>query len=254
MRSLLARAALLAAAAACSAPALASQTHPRIAEAKAAYEAGRPSEAASILSALAAEEGVSAGLHYDLGVSLLDAGEVGPAILSLVRAHWLAPSDAGIAAALAVARQRAGLPERHAPAWERARNVLAPDTWATFGGLALVLGCAGSVVWMLDPGRFVRTRGVRRALRAGTAVSSGAFLAAAIACASLAGEASRGIAVGSEVTLRMAPFEGAEPRATLGAGESVRIEERHGAFVRVRADGARWGWAPASAIGEIVPG
>lgn len=254
MRSLVVRVVLLAAFATFPSPLLASETHPQVARAKEAYDAGRPSEAAGILSTLASEEGVSADLHYDLGVAQLAAGDVGPAILSLERAHWLAPADRGIEAALAVARAKAGLPERSTPVWERARDLLRPDAWATLGGLALVLACAGGVAWMLDPGRLARRPGLRRALRGGTAVASVALLAAALACASLAAEISRGIAVGPAVTLRLAPFDGAEARAVLGAGESVRIEERHGDFVRVRAEGGRVGWAPASDIGAIVPG
>jgi uncharacterized protein YgiM (DUF1202 family) len=57
-----------------------------------------------------------------------------------------------------------------------------------------------------------------------------------------------------DLALRIAPFAGAESRGTLSAGESVRLEQRHGEFVRVRSDGGRTGWVLEREVGAVVPG
>lgn len=235
-------------------PAVAEPARARVAEAAVAHAEGRAAEAVALLSAVAAEEGVSPDLYYDLGLAQLAAGEVGASVLSLERARWLAPGDPGIAAALAQAREKAGLAPAHEPTWRRVRNLLGPDGWASLLGVALTLACAGAALRLSGPAALQRPGSLRRALSAGTALASMIFLSAALAASSLAFEASRGIAVGAHVTLRLSPFEAAEARATLGAGEPVEIEERHGDYVRVRTADGRSGWAAASDIGAIVPG
>lgn len=235
-------------------PALAAAAPPRVAAAAAALAEGRAPEAVALLSAVADEEGVSPDLYYDLGLAQLAAGEVGASVLSLERARWLAPGDRGIAAALGVAREKAGLAPAHAPGWMRVRSLLGPDGWASLLGVALALACAGAALHLVGPAALRRPGSLRRTLSAGTALATLILLSAAVAAAGLAFETTRGIAVGARVTLRLSPFEAAEARATLGAGESVEIEERHGDFIRVRTTDGRWGWAASSDIGAIVPG
>jgi tetratricopeptide (TPR) repeat protein len=234
--------------------AAASSLPERAADAAAAYDRGQYREAAQAYQAIAESDGVSAPLYYDLGAAQLADGQTGPAVLSFERAHWLAPADPGIAAALSTARSKAGLPAAQRAAWRTTRNALGPDAWAVAAALALVVACAGVSLWIVESERPLATSRARGALHALTAVAAAAFLVAALACVSLSTETTRAVALAADLTLRIAPFDAAESRGTLTPGESVRVEERHGDFVRVRAEGGRTGWVPERGIGPVVPG
>jgi hypothetical protein len=80
------------------------------------------------------------------------------------------------------------------------------------------------------------------------------LLVAALACVSLSAETSRAVALAPDLALRIAPFAGAESRGVLSVGESVRVEERHGEFLRVRAEGGRAGWVSEREVGAVVSG
>lgn len=227
----------------------ASPVSARLDAAAAAYEGGRPADAIGVLEEIARESGVSASLYYDLGAVQLASGQIGPAILSFERARWLAPRDAGIAAALAAARSGAGLPAHEDPLWRRARSVASPDAWTLAAGATLLVAClSGSVLLVAGGGDR------RRALRWVSGTSAAAFVVASMACSSLALEAGRAVVVAPQVTLRVAPFAGSDARAAVGAGEIVEIEAHHGEFVRVRAADGREGWAPAPDVAAVVPG
>lgn len=223
----------------------------RVHAARVALEAGRAGEAAAALRALAEEQGTSANLQLDLGIAEFAAGRVGEAILALERAHWLAPQDGEITAALEAARERAGLGVSLVPAWSRGRDLLSADGWAILGAMALAISCAGASSRLLFRSGVVR---VRRGIAAATILATGITLGAALACVSLALEARDGISVASGVSLRVAPFEGAESRGALSEGERVRMGDRHGGFVRVRTGDGRDGWAPRESIASIVSG
>jgi tetratricopeptide (TPR) repeat protein len=223
-------------------------------EAASAYAQGRYADAVRAYEGIAESEGVSASLYYDLGAAQLAAGEIGPAVLSFERAHWLAPSDAGVASALRAAREKANLAAIDTPWWRPLRDVASPDGWALVAWLALAFGCAGASLALLPPALLGSAPRARRALHGAAFAGVGAFLVAALACASLAAETSRGIAIGSDLALRIAPFAEAESRGSVLTGEAVRLEERHGDFVRVRADGGRAGWVPMRSVGAVGPG
>jgi hypothetical protein len=223
-------------------------------EAANAYAEGRYADAAQSFDAIAKTEGVSAPLYYNLGAAQLEAGELGPAILSLERARWLAPHDRGIAHALRSARERAGLPSNDAPSWRVARSIADPDTWATIALVTLVATSLCVSLLLVEPDlRLARPR-VRRVLGVGTGVAAACLVVALLACASLALETSRAVALEPDLALRVAPFDAADSRGSLGAGEVVRVEARHGEFVLVNAGGGRSGWVPAREIGAVVPG
>lgn len=218
------------------------------------YAAGRYAEAVQAYQAVAEREGVSAPLYYDLGASQLAAGDVGPAILNLSRARWLAPGDAGIRAALGQARERAGLPAEARGTLGRMRDLVRPDAWAVLAAVALVVACAAASASLLASNARPATGWVRRTREGVLATAVLSFLVAASVCASLALERDQAVAIASDVVLRVAPFDAAEGRGTLSLGESVRTLERHGEFVRVRAADARTGWVPARDVGAVVPG
>jgi tetratricopeptide (TPR) repeat protein len=222
--------------------------------AAAAYAQGRAADAARAYQDIAERDGVSASLYYDLGAAQLGAGELSSAILSFERARWLAPGDAGIASALRGARERAGLAMTAESGWRRARNVASPDAWALVALAAVWLGCAAAALLLREPAGVLVSRPLRRALHGATATAGAALVVSVFACASFSSETSRAVALGQNLGLHIAPFEAAESRGTLAAGEIVRIEERHGDFVRVRAEDGRSGWVPQQQIGAVVPG
>lgn len=242
---------------ACVVPAVAASPAPlpeRAQEAESAYAQGRYADASRHYGAIAESEGVSASLYYDLGAAQLEAGEIGPAILSFERAHWLAPSDRGIDHALRSARERAGLPANEASAWRVARSIAGPDTWAMIALLTLVIASLCGSLLLIEPDEQLAQPRVRRVLRVGTSAAAVCLVVALLACASLSLETSRAVALEPGLALRVAPFEAADHRGSLGAGEIVHVEARHGDFVLVTADGDRSGWVPAREIGEVVPG
>ena len=222
-------------------------------KAAAAYAEGRYATAAEIYQSIAREHGVSASLYYDLGAAQREAGQLGAAILSFERARWLAPGDREIAAALRVAREQAGAPPADERWWRRARDLASPDGWALVAGIALSLACAGTALLLLEPAWVVARRRAQGLLRAASALSAGALVVAALACASLASETAQAVVLSPDLALRIAPFAEAEPGAALSIGERVRVEQRHGDFLRVRADSERAGWVPAASVGAIAP-
>jgi len=197
---------------------------------------------------------VSAPLYYDLGAAQLEAGSLGPAILSFERAHWLAPSDRGIEEALRTAREKAGVPSLEEPWWLRTRNTLGPDAWALALALALVLACGLASVALLRPLVLLGRPRLGRALAWGTTGACAGLIVASVASASFWAATSRAVVLAPGLALRIAPFDAAQSRATLSPGEAVRVEERHGEFLRVRAEGGRTGWVPERALGAVVPG
>jgi tetratricopeptide (TPR) repeat protein len=216
------------------------------ARANEAFAAGHWDDAARRYEAIAQQDGVSAPLLFNLANAELRAGRIGLAILAYERAAWLAPGDQDIKANLHRARDFAGLPEPAAPWWQRPRSVLGPDGWSALVGLALLVGCAALLARLFAP----------RWRTAGTAIAaaSGVLLVAgALACGSLWLDTRRGVVLEGGTPLRIAPFEAAEPRLTLTAGEVVRLVERHGDFVLARAADGTSGWMAAARVQPVVP-
>ncbi|MCC6640726.1 MAG: hypothetical protein IT386_06130 [Deltaproteobacteria bacterium] len=230
----------------------ASQAQPLAAEAEAAYVQGRYSEAVSAYEALAARQGASASLYYDLGAAQLASGDIGPAVLSFERARWLAPRDAGIESALATARERAGLTAHAVPWWLRARSLASFDEWALAAALLLFIVCGGLAAHVLAFRAFREGSRAARTLRVLTLASGAALVASVIACATLVSDASRAVVIAPGVALRVAPFDGAATRAALGPGEVVRLGDRHGEFVRADAGPGRRGWVAQREVGLVA--
>jgi tetratricopeptide (TPR) repeat protein len=217
-----------------------------------AFAEGRYAEAADAYAAIAQRDGVSAALLFNLGNASFRAGRTGEAILAWEQARLLAPRASQIAANLRQARRAASLPAMEPDAWQRLVALLTGDGWSWLASACLTIACAAGLGGVALRGAAARP-GVARAIRA-LLDSSLAIAAAAAATAIEARQ--RGVVLGREPALRVAPYASATTGRPVAAGEVVRVERGHGGFVLVRTDDGRTGWLPAEAVRRIgdLPG
>jgi tetratricopeptide (TPR) repeat protein len=216
------------------------------ADAKAAYDAGRFSEAAQIYESAVALSGGTPALHFNLGNARYREGDLGRAVLEYRRAWRLAPRDADIAANLRVALDLGGAPfpavpwylwplERISPSEARA---LAVAGW--WLGLLLL---AVSWLWRRGPVGMLRRA---------------AAVCALAGCAGLAGLRHwhallhERVVTASDVSALYAPLEGASSHFTVPRGAIVEALEEQGPWLKVRLAG-REGWIPSTASAPVVP-
>lgn len=218
---------------------------------------------AEALEARLAEAPHDADAAFSLGVVRARAGELGPAILWLERAHRLEPTDRQIEDALTLARA-----EAHARRNEAAGNAVivegAPrgvDRWRFFGGLrrpvyatALLIG-----LWSLTLGawRFRSAQGARRDAWA-VAASAGA-IAALVGGGLWAGSAWTAATVQPAVVLNETPAWRDAPDALARAtrdpnlyegGIVLLVDERDGWRAIELVDGDR-GWVRADEVAPV---
>lgn len=113
----------------------------------AAYEAGRFAEAQAGWERLAAQQGLTAPLCYNLGNAAFRLGHRGQAIVWYERARRLAPRDEDIRYNLTVLRS--ALQDEHASGWEMADRAVTPTELAWLASALLwLLGCGlGWALW-----------------------------------------------------------------------------------------------------------
>lgn len=228
----------------------------------------RPEEARESFRAAAAELqsvaelGIeSASLQYNLGNALLQAGEIGPAILAYLRAGVLDPTDGRIAANLAAARGRVearpqprggdSLVDRIA-SWRhlvplRVRVAAAAAAWLLLWALVAVR------ISLRAPADSTTLRW-RYAIAAGAAVA--AVLAATVAIDLLErSRDARGVVLRSGTPLRKGSGEGfaAVGDPALGSGTEFRRLESRPGWLRVELADGRTGWIDAAAAGLVIP-
>ncbi|MDQ3035236.1 MAG: SH3 domain-containing protein [Myxococcota bacterium] len=211
-----------------------------------AAAAGRHDDAARALERVVASEGYSPDVLLELGNAHARAGRTGHAVLVWERARLLAPNDADVISNLDRVRSEAGLEPPPESAIESAARTLPARHWLALGGAALVLFVLGAAAFpLLRKGRGALT--LLTALSAiAVVVSSGALWVGTLAT-------ERGVLVAEgAATMRLSPFEDAEPVATLAEGEVVSIEAEHDAWVRVEDRAGQRGWLPRTVVEGLV--
>jgi hypothetical protein len=180
-----------------------------------------------------------------LGRAQLQAGQLGPAILSFERGLVLAPRDAELHASLARAEQTAGI-ARGEQTWPmRALHLLSMREWAFVacgGALSFSIACLGLVL------------ATRLRVVFGTILALGGLTGAlgAIGVASLRDELARAVVLVPDGALLQSPFSNATIVAHVRGGEAVELRERHGDFVYVESEQGASGWMQHSAVAPIA--
>jgi hypothetical protein len=170
--------------------------------------------------------GGSAGLAARLAWARVQAGEVGPAALWVLRGEMLEPRDPALRWVEDRVREAGGLVGASTPRWP-----VRPIEWSA---LALLLGLSTGLAWP-RPGRTMAL----------------ALLALASAVIfPLQGWLS--IRSGQAVMLAVAPLEGSD--VELEAGQLVTIRGREGSRVHVAAGRVIDGWVPARTVALIAGG
>lgn len=214
------------------------------------FKSGDFAGAAAAYEKTLADEGPRATVYFNLGNSYQSLKQYGPAILAYERARLITPRDPDLLANLALARKAATAFEESGrnPRVEAAINYLSRNEWswlvagaAVFlGGLAVVCGAV---------------RLPQRA-RLGAKVASGvAGLAIVVGVTALylrRDEASRGIVLAENATVRLSPFEQAEVLGTPGPGRTVHLGATNGDFRYAEVAGTNLrGWLAAKEVGAI---
>ncbi|HZR85089.1 MAG TPA: tetratricopeptide repeat protein [Candidatus Binatia bacterium] len=219
--------------------------------ANAAFADGRFAEAADLFAAIAAHAGASPGVLFNLGNASFRAGRIGEAVLAYERALLLAPRASEIAANLRQVRRAANLADPEAGLWPRTVALATADGWAWLASACLTLACVGLLCATGLRSRLAGRPGVQRALRAAIAVLVAGLVLASAAAASAIAELDRGVVVGRDPTLRVAPYPSATTSRPVAPGEVVRIEREHAGFALVRTDDGRTGWLAADQVPRI---
>ena len=217
----------------------------RFAAGCAAYDRRDYAAARDGFLALAGAGFIDPALYFNLGNSCYRMGELAQAVLWYERARRLAPGDPDIRTNLRIAMEDLGLidAERERQlaaqatpltlfrAWLRSRRL---DQWRT---LALAAYWASALL-ALPALLYRRARPWLRWPAAGTLLL---LLLGAIGWAGASadlGGPPRAIVLDQAVPARYAPIDDARVRFELRAGETIRIIERAGGWLRVRRPGA----------------
>lgn len=206
---------------------------------------GNYREAAAGYRRILETHGLSAPVLSNLGAAQLGSGELGEAILSFERARYLAPGDAAVEKNLQAARAAAGLPAETHPSWWKLARLLPVGPWTWLAVAAFWIAASAALALIFTR----RGRRITQALAAGGAVVA---LGSAAAAAASFTTFDRAIVLDSEPAA-ISPFEGSEIAFSAQEGTRVRLGERHGDYVFVRAPDGRAGWLPSGKVEPIVP-
>ena len=192
-----------------------------------------------------AADGFSASRLLALGRAQLDAGRLGPAIVSFERGLVLAPRDEQLRVSLEQTRSAAGVqaPPRAWP--ERMAHQLSLREWAyaAFGATMLL---ALALVGLATGSRWRRSF---------AAVLAGSGLLGAVAGAGVAITSSgleRAYVLSNDSAVRQSPFSSARTIASLRAGESVWQIEQHGGFAYIETGDGVSGWMARDDIRQLA--
>ena len=197
-------------------------------------------------------------LHYNLGNAQLQAGDVGHAIVSYLRAERHMPGDADLAHNLARARSSVS------SSFERTGGTLLVDSVASWWNLVprgtrLALGwLCWFGFWALLAARFAMARSNGQLRRAGvwrsvlgTLCAGWVVFGGSIAAdEALHAARPRAVLVESGVTLRKGNGDGFEPAFVekLGPGVESTVIERRPGWLRLGLPDGRSGWARAEQV------
>ncbi len=188
---------------------------------------------------------------FNLGTSHLAAGELGPAILYLERAHRQS-SDEDIAANLALARQKqgdqvVGAEEAAEPFLQRLSSALDIQLVSVGFLVTWYLGfLTAFAAWRKPSLRWVLATAASVLLICGAVL--GSFVAVHTYVQRTVVE---GIVMPATVKVRELPGDRARVAFEVHAGLKVRIIEQTGKFVRIRLPNALEGWAEKEGVVEL---
>ncbi|HEY2734056.1 MAG TPA: SH3 domain-containing protein [Polyangiales bacterium] len=189
--------------------------------------------------------GLSAARLLALGQAELQHDRIGPAIVNFERGLVLAPRDAPLRAALAQARERAGLtPQEPAAPLIRIAHELSLREWS-FGAFgSALLASLALVVWSVSR----RRRGLSvallgLALLGGVCAIGGTLITRA--------DLQRAYVLRDESAVRQSPFMSASALTNLRAGESVNQLDHHGDYVYVETDQGVFGWMARDCLAPL---
>jgi len=209
-----------------------------------AYVEGKPAEAARTLEGIAAKQGYSAPVLFNLANAQLRGGKVGRAVLNYERAQWLAPGDPDIDANLRLAQERTQpvLPV----AWPlRFASWFTMNTWAGLAAGSLLLFTAIFPLVLLVP----RQRPVLRLARVLAVMT---LLSSLAAIGARWGELKCAVVVAKAADARISPVSVGSPLFKLPEGTMVSIVKSHGPFALVIASNGQRGWVNRDTIEPVV--
>jgi hypothetical protein len=200
------------------------------------------SEAAAITA-----HGFSPSRLLALGRAQLDDGKVGPAIASLERGLVLAPRNARLRAALAQARERAGLPAtKHESMLSHVAHQLSLREWAYAAFASILFASVALIAWSLTS---------RRHWFAGLFALAG--LAASVTLTGVVitrTDLQRAYVLQDGSAVRQSPFATATALTRLHAGESVETLEPHADYVYVETEEGLFGWMARDVLAPLAAG
>ncbi len=221
---------------------------PGLAEAESAYRDGRYAEALDLFAEGLDEPGAPRGaVLYDMGNCAYRLGRLAEALLHYERAALRIPRDPELLFNLRLTRRDLGLADDAAGATLGASVAAFVRSFAPEELLAAACGLETIGLGLLV--LFRRRRGARNAaiLVLLLAAASGGRL---VQVRFFPGPP-RGIVLGDEIAVRPEPHADLEPAFRLEAGETVRVEESSGRFVRVSHRKSGTGWTEAAGVGVV---
>jgi hypothetical protein len=189
----------------------------------------------------------SAAALYNAGNAAARSGQHAQAILDYERAQLLAPLDADVRRNLEVVQARAGAGSVAARDWLRRAHV-APAPAVYEGGVVGLL-LAGMAL-------LARARWPRGAAAPALGLIGGAgavLLAASVIDALATAPVLKDAVVMHASAATASPTPAGATLFTVPAGETVALEDSHGAFWLIRNAQGREGWVPRSGVERVVP-
>ena len=217
-----------------------------LAAANEAFAQGEYAAAARGYEAILAQQGYSAPVLFNLANAQQRAGQLGPAILNYERARLLDPNDADLATNLNTARRKAGVEtERPSPA-QTAAQALTLSHWFALAAAATFL------IAVALPLRHLIPR-ARSGLNFGSVLAAFALVMAVAALGLRRSDLTRAVVTAPEAVAGIAPVTMAQSLFKLRAGETVTLQQTHGAFARVRNQAGQLGWVKTDQIARVIP-
>lgn len=215
----------------------------RFAAANADLDAGRYRDAVEAYEKILEADGPRAGVLQNLGSAWFRLGDDGRAILAFERGLLLEPRHPDLRANLELARERATVFDEMQTGWQSSvAGLLSPHGWsrAVLLGALLLPVAAGIVV-------FFRARAAAGALgMAGIVLLSLGLWSLSIRQQ----ERQLGIVLGDPATVRLSPFESAEPRGSIPAGRKVEVGREEDGYRWIEAE-PQQGWVDVREVGLI---
>jgi tetratricopeptide (TPR) repeat protein len=208
------------------------------------YGNGKYRQAQQIYSRIAAKDGVSGPLLYNLANCYAQLDQPGLAILNYERALRLSPGDSDIRGNLDLIRKNKGLFQDE-PSWEtRFASFLDLDQWTLLAGMLFVVFTLICLAGL----RFKNGKHLRLWLGGFCLIF---ILAAGAGAAFQYRKLNNAVIISDDARLLLSPFTKAASIGTLREGRIVRYIAKHGNFSLIEDQAGRNGWMKSTAI-ELI--